>query len=64
MADEIPTTISNVRSIEAPEPPKPGVMAGSEAGGEPAPVNFLRRIVALERKIEALERAVNGRVSE
>lgn len=59
MADEItPTVIQNPRQIDAPEPPKPGFMSGDPS------VKSETQIEALLRRVAALERAVNGKVSK
>ncbi len=61
MADETTTVILNPRPIEAPEPPKPGVMGGTVG---PKEYSGETELEALKRRIEALERAVNGKVSK
>lgn len=63
MADEItPTTvIQNPRPIDAPEPPKPGFMSGDTP---PPSTKSETQIEALLRRVAALERAVNGKVSK
>ncbi len=62
MADEIPTTvILNPRPIEAPEPPKPGVMGAPSGKGLAKAETDIEKIL---RRLAALEKAVNGRVSE
>lgn len=60
MADEItPTTvIQNPRPIDAPEPPKPGFM-----GSDPSTKSETQLETRL-RRVAALERAVNGKVSK
>lgn len=59
-----PTVITNVKNVKAPQPPAVGLMGGASVASESGPANKETLLDKAIRRIEALERAVNGRVSE